>query len=128
MNLDISTIPVETLTLSILKNLVEANKPEKIIISQEQQGNILCSNTEKWTHYRSIELVVNNRVTLEIPEKKVSILNIGGYKFFRGKDGNSFQCATCLNLMGIQPIETEGKNGEVRKLKLIKSCDCPKQK
>lgn len=70
-----------------------------------------------------------NRVVLEIPDKDVVLLDIDGYKFFRGRDSNEFQCATCLNIMGIQPID-DWKNsqmGKVRRLKLIKDCDCPKQ-
>jgi hypothetical protein len=68
----------------------------------------------------------------EIPVQKGSIvgdtLTIGGYKFFYFPGAKVFlQCATCL----MQPaLEPDGPMilGEVRKLKLIKYCNCPKQK
>ena len=70
-----------------------------------------------------------NRVTLEIPPKDVLTVTIGGYKFFRTRDANDYQCATCLFLMStvaksdIKPQEFQ----EVRTLFLEKTCDCPRQ-
>ena len=70
-----------------------------------------------------------HRVELEIPLKDMVMVTIGGYKFFRGGiDSNQFQCVTCLCLMGTQTLSGEKVDGQVRRLKLVKDCDCPPQK
>jgi hypothetical protein len=68
---------------------------------------------------------MNNRVELEVPEKKLDVITIKGYKFFNGY--NQFQCATCLNLMRTEPIGLPIR-GRMRRVRIIKECDCPKQK
>lgn len=65
-----------------------------------------------------------NRIELDLPEDKLTLIELGGYKFF--KQGNQFQCATCICTMGSQ-AQPEKIQGKVRKLKLIKDCDCEKQ-
>jgi hypothetical protein len=64
---------------------------------------------------------------IKIPSYSILVdtITVGGYKFFyRGKD---IQCATCLQqaqLLGDGlPIR-----GKVTNFKVIKDCDCPKQK
>jgi hypothetical protein len=70
-----------------------------------------------------------HRVEMEVPPKDVVTLKIGGYTFFRGgTDSNQLQCATCLCLMSMQPISSDKKTGEVRRIKVVKDCDCPPQK
>lgn len=71
---------------------------------------------------------MNDQVELIVPPEDVVTLDINGYKFFRGRESNTFQCATCLNVMGILPVDVAGYNrGEVRTLKIVKDCECPRQ-
>ncbi len=68
---------------------------------------------------------LKHHVELDVPEKELSIVTIGGYKFFN--NGNSFQCATCTEIMGSYPRSLMVR-GKTRKIKLVKDCDCPPQK
>ena len=69
------------------------------------------------------------RTELDVPEEILEIVDIDGYKFFKGRGRNELQCATCLNIMGLMPVvSNEYKKGKIRKIKLMKDCDCPKQK
>ncbi len=67
-----------------------------------------------------------NRVKLDAAPY-LRILTIDGYKFFEGKD-YTFQCATCLNVMGLNlhddPLEKAKEEKRVRKIIIQKDCDC----
>lgn len=75
-----------------------------------------------------------NRGQFEVTEQLV-ILEVDGFKFFRGQKSNDFQCVTCLNMMGMVGKHEFGekeeklthKNG-IRRIMLQKDCDCPRQK
>ncbi len=67
-------------------------------------------------------------MNISIPSTSIlaNLIEIDGYKFFYFGE-KEVQCATCLSIMGIVP---GGKSilGKVRKIILIKDCDCPRQK